>query len=373
MAKRDYYDVLGVDKNASKDEIRRAYRNLAKKYHPDVSKEDNAEEKFKEVQEAYETLSDDNKKATYDRFGHQGDNFNQGFGGFDGFGDFSGFGGFSDIFGDFFGGGSQRQETYDGPMRGSNIEKYMTIDFMEAVLGTKKTIRVDVEVNCPTCNGTGAKSKDDIITCSNCQGDGYVEVEQRTILGTVRSRQVCNVCHGTGKEIKNKCDTCHGSKRIKESKTVEVKIPAGIDNNMTLRVAGYGNAGLNGGPTGDLLLTFRVRRHKVFDRRDSDIYLKVPITLTEAALGTTKDVPTIYGEVSLKIPAAVQPNTQLRMKEKGVASPRSNRKGDQFVVIDVQTPKKLSPKEKELYEKLQELEQNESTSAWQKFKNIFKN
>lgn len=373
MAKRDYYDVLGVDKNATNDEIRRAYRNLAKKYHPDISKEENAEEKFKEVQEAYETLNDENKKSNYDRFGHQGDNFNQGFGGFEGFSDFSNFGGFSDIFGDFFGGGSQRQESYNGPMRGSNIEKYMTIDFMEAVLGTKKTIRVDVEENCKTCKGTGAKSDDDIVTCSNCHGSGYVEVDQRTILGTVRSRQTCNVCHGTGKEIKNKCSTCNGRKRVKESKTVEVQIPAGIDNNMTLRVAGYGNAGVNGGPTGDLLLTFRVRNHQVFDRKESNIYLKVPISLTEAALGTTKDVPTIYGEVSLKIPSGVQPNTQLRMKDKGVKSPRSNRVGDQIVIVDIKTPKKLSAKEKELYAKLQELEQKETTSTWQKFKNIFKN
>lgn len=370
MAKRDYYDVLGVSKGASPDEIKKAYRSLAKKYHPDISTEKDAEEKFKEVQEAYEVLSDDTKRQTYDQFGHDANQYGQGFGGFEGF---EGFGGFGDIFSDLFGGGRQRQEAYNGPMRGSDIEKYMTIDFMEAVLGTKKTVRVDIEANCHTCDGTGAKSKDDIHTCSNCNGSGHVDVDQRTMFGTMRSRQTCNVCGGSGKEIKNKCQTCNGRKRVRDNKTVEVTIPAGVDNNMTLRVPGYGNEGVNGGSKGDLLLTFRVKKHQVFDRQSNDIYLKVPITLTEAVLGTTKDIPTIYGEVSLKIPAGIQPNTQLRMREKGVASPRGGKKGDQFVIVDVQTPKKLTNKEKELYEQLNKLESKETESTWQKFKNIFKN
>jgi len=370
MAKRDYYDVLGVSKGASTDEIKKAYRSLAKKYHPDISTEKDAEEKFKEIQEAYEVLSDDTKRQTYDQFGHDGNQFGQGFGGFDGF---EGFGGFGDIFSDLFGGGRQRQEAYNGPMRGSDIEKYMTIDFMEAVLGTKKTVRVNIEANCHTCNGTGAKSKDDIKTCSNCHGSGYVDVDQRTMFGTMRSRQTCNVCGGSGKEINEKCQTCNGRKRVRDNKTVEVTIPAGVDNNMTLRVQGYGNEGVNGGSKGDLLLTFRVKKHQVFDRQGNDIFLKVPITITEAVLGTTKDIPTIYGEVSLKIPSGIQPNTQLRMREKGVASPRGGKKGDQFVIVDVQTPKKLSNKEKELYEQLNKLESKETESTWQKFKNIFKN
>lgn len=373
MAKRDYYEVLGVPKTASQEEIKKAYRTLAKKYHPDVSKEENAEEKFKEVNEAYETLSDDSKRQTYDQFGHAGQQFGQGFGGFEGFGgDFSGFGGFGDIFSDLFGGGSRRQENSNGPMRGSDIEKIMTIDFMEAVLGTKKTVRVEIDANCKTCNGTGAKSKDDLQTCSRCHGSGYIDVEQRTILGTMRSRQRCNVCGGTGKEIKHKCETCGGRGRVRETKTVEVNIPAGVDNNLTLRVPGYGNEGIKGGPNGDLLITFRVREHDVFKRDGNDIYLTVPITVTEAILGTTKDVPTIYGEVSLQIPAGIQPHTQLRMKEKGVQSPRNNRKGDQFVIVDVQIPKKLSSKEKDLYTQLSKLESNETESAWKRFKNIFK-
>ena len=373
MAKRDYYDVLGVNKGASKDEITKAYRSLAKKYHPDISKEANAEDKFKEVQEAYEVLSDDTKRQTYDQFGHEGNNF-QGFGG-GGASGFGGFGGFEDIFGDFFGGfgGSRQTQNYTGPVRGENIERIMTIDFMESVLGTKKTVKVEVEEDCSTCNGSGAKSSKHIHTCSNCGGSGQVDVEQRTILGTMRSRQTCNVCGGTGKEIKEKCNTCSGRGRVRTSKTVDVTIPAGIDNNMTLRIAGYGHGGLRGGQVGDLLLTFRVRKHNVFKRLNNDIHLDIPISLTEAVLGTTKDVPTIYGEVSLKIPPGTQPNTSLRMRDQGVESIRTKRKGDQIVNVNVTIPKKISNKEKELYEQIAQMETKETESAWTKFKNFFKN
>lgn len=374
MAKRDYYDVLGVSKSATTDEINRAYRQKAKQFHPDISTEENAEEKFKEVQEAYENLSDDTKRSTYDQYGHDGGPFGGqgGFGGFEGFS--GGFGGFSDIFGDFFGGGSRQQRNYTGPIRGEDIEKYMTIDFMESVLGTKKNVKVDVEATCETCDGTGAKSASDVHTCSRCHGEGTIDVQQQTIFGPTISRQVCPVCSGSGKEITNKCETCHGNKKVKKTRTVEVNIPAGVNNNMTLRVAGYGDAGSNGGQVGDLLITFRVRPHKVFERRNDDIYLKVPISFSEAALGTTKDVPTIYGEVSLKIPAGIQSGTQLKMRDKGVASVRSKqRKGDQYVIVEIETPKKLSNKEKQLYEELIQLDSKESESRWTKFKNLFKN
>lgn len=373
MAKRDYYDVLGVSKNASIDEINKAYRQKAKQFHPDISTEDNAEEKFKEVQEAYENLSDDTKRSTYDQYGHDGGPFGGqgGFGGFEGFS--GGFGGFGDIFGDFFGGGRQQQRNYNGPVRGDDIEKFMTIDFMEAVLGTKKTVKVEVEETCPTCSGSGAKDPKDIKTCSRCHGEGTIEVDQRTILGTMRTRQVCPVCNGSGKEITNKCETCHGNKKVKQTKTVEVNIPAGVNNNMTLRVQGYGDAGSNGGQVGDLLITFRVKEHKVFERRNDDIYLKVPITFAEAALGTTKDVPTIYGEVSLKIPAGIESGTQLKMRDKGIANVRNKRKGDQYVIVELLTPKKLSNKEKQLYEELGNMESKDNESRWTKFKNLFKN
>lgn len=372
--KKDYYDVLGVSKDSSKEEINKAYRAKAKQYHPDVSKEENAEEKFKEVQEAYETLSDDSKRSNYDQFGHAGTNGfgGGGFGGFEGFEGFGG-GGFGDIFSDLFGGGRQRRETYSGPMRGNDIEKLMSIDFLEAVLGTKKMVKVDINEDCSHCNGTGAKDPSHVKTCSTCGGAGYVNVDQQTILGTMRSQQTCRTCGGSGKEIKEKCTFCNGSGRQRTSKTVEVNVPAGIDNNMTLRVGGYGNGGTKGGSHGDLLITFRVKDHKIFKRKQDDIYLKVPISMTEAALGTTKDIPTIYGEVSLKIPSGIQTGTSLRMKDKGVENVRTKRKGDQFVIVEVQTPKKLSPKEKKLYEELQGLESKDNETAWQKFKNLFKN
>lgn len=369
MAKRDFYDVLGVAKGASADEINKAYRKKAKQYHPDISDEDNAETKFKEVQEAYETLNDPEKRDSYDRFGHAGANQGFGDGGFEGFG---GFGGFGDIFGDFFGGG-QRQQRYDGPERGSDKQMVMTIDFMEAVLGTKKTVKIDINEDCSICKGTGAKSKKDIHTCKTCDGDGYINVEQRTILGNVRSQRVCNTCGGTGKTITNKCDTCRGNGRVNKQKTVEINIPAGINNNMTLRVAGHGDGGTKGAGPGDLLITFRVRDHKVFNRRGNDIILDLPISFADAALGTSVEVPTIHGDVNLKIPAGIQSGTSLRMREKGVQLVNSKRMGDQHVVVEVQTPKNLSTREKELFEELSQLESKEKTSKWNKFKNIFKN
>lgn len=368
--KRDYYEVLGVSKNASDDDIKKAYRTLAKKYHPDVSKEDNAEAKFKEVQEAYDTLSDAEKRQMYDQFGHQGNNF-QGFGGGSGF---EGFGGFGDIFSQFFGGGNQRrpQRAYNGPQRGEDIQKVMTIDFMEAVLGIKKDIVVDVEDTCHTCGGHGAASKDDIETCSRCHGDGYINVDQRTMFGTIRSQQVCRDCGGKGKVIKKRCHTCNGAGKVNQQKKVEVKIPAGVDNNMSLRVSGYGHGGTQGGSHGDLFLTFRVRPHKVFKRKEDHIHLEVPVSVADAVLGTTIDIPTIYGDVSLKIPPGTNSGTRLRMAGQGVANVQTKRKGDQIVHVNVETPKHVSGEEKKLYEKLRQVESKRQASAWDKFKNLFK-
>ncbi len=364
--KRDYYEVLGVSKDASDDEIKKAYRQLAKKYHPDISKEENAEEKFKEVQVAYDTLSDKQKRAAYDQYGHEGSPFGgQGFGG-----GFSDFGGFGDIFSQFFGGGRQQQRNYNGPQRGDDLERTMTIDFMEAALGTKKTIDVTVTDTCHFCHGSGAESASDVEICSRCHGDGVINVEQRTMLGTMRTQQVCPVCGGRGKTIKNTCHVCHGSGQEKNKKTVDVTIPAGIDTNMSLKVAGYGNGGKNGGPQGDLYLNFRVRPHKVFQREGDDIVLHVPISMTQAVLGDKIDIPTIYGDVKLKVPQGVASGTSLRMKEKGIANVRSKRKGDQHVIVDIQTPTNLSTQEKKLYEELAKLENKESN--WQKFKNLFK-
>jgi molecular chaperone DnaJ len=367
--KRDYYDILGVSKTATDDDIKKAYRNLAKKYHPDVSKEPNAEAKFKEVQEAYDQLSDPQKRAQYDQYGHSGSPFGNG----QGFGDFGDFGGFGDIFSQFFGGGQRRGQTSKGgPQRGDDLEKSMVIDFMEAALGTKKTVSVEIEDECHVCHGSGAESSKDVEICDRCHGDGVINVEQRTMFGNMRTQQVCPKCGGSGKIIKNKCKTCGGKGRERINKTVDVNIPAGVDTNMSLKVAGYGNGGTKGGPQGDLYLNFKVRPHKVFRRQDDDVILEVPITFTQAVLGTTIDIPTIYGDVSLKVPSGIEHQTILKLKEKGISNVRSKRKGDQHVIINIQTPKNISPQERKLYEQLSDLESKDKDSMWNKFKNLFK-
>lgn len=370
--KRDYYDVLGISKSASDDDIKKAYRQLAKKYHPDVSKETDAENKFKEVQEAYDTLSDPQKRASYDQYGHQGNPF--GGGGGQGFGGFGGFGDINDIFSQFFGGGrQQRQRNYHGPQRGEDLEKSVTIDFMEAALGIKKAFTVDIEDECHVCHGSGAESSKDIEACDRCHGDGFINIEQRTMFGAMRTQQVCPKCGGAGKIIKNRCKTCNGRGRVRQTKTVDVNIPAGVDTNMSLKVAGYGNGGTKGGEHGDLYLNFRVRPHKVFKREQDDVILEVPITITQAVLGGNIEIPTIYGDVDLKIPSGIEHGTILRMREKGIQNVRSKRKGDQQVIIQIQTPKNLSSQEKKLYEELAHLESKTKTSNWEKFKNLFKN
>ncbi|MBU1141893.1 MAG: molecular chaperone DnaJ [Firmicutes bacterium] len=365
--KRDYYDVLGVAKNASEDDIKKAYRTLAKKYHPDVSSEHAAESKFKEVQEAYDTIGDAQKRATYDQYGHSGSPF--GGAGGQGFGDFGGFG---DIFSQFFGGGQKQRHNTHGPQRGEDLERSVTIDFMEAVLGTKKTISVEIDDECHVCHGSGAESSKDIEVCDRCHGDGVINVEQRTMFGSMRTQQACPKCGGAGKIIKKRCSTCNGRGHVKQTKTVDVNIPAGVDNNMSLKVAGYGNGGTKGGSQGDLYLTFRVRPHKVFQRRDDDIILEIPITITQAVLGATVEIPTIYGDVDLKIPSGIEHGTILRMREKGIQNVRSKRKGDQQVIVEIKIPKNLSLAEKKLYEQLEKMESKEKDSSWAKFKNLFK-
>lgn len=366
--KRDYYEVLGVSKSASSDEIKKAYRSLAKKYHPDVSKEPDAEVKFKEVQEAYDVLNDPQKRQQYDQFGHAGAN---GMGGnpFEGFGFGGGFSDINDIFSSFFGGGSRRRRQES--LRGEDVEMRMTINFMEAVLGVSKTVEVDVTEDCKHCHGTGAENPSDIQTCSRCHGSGYVNVEQRTMFGTMRTQQVCPTCGGRGQSIKNACHVCSGSGRTRAHKKVDVKIPAGVDNDMTLRVPGYGHGGKKGAENGDLYITFRVLPHKIFRREGKDIILDLPITFTQAALGDKVEIPTIYGKVDLTIPAGIQSGTKLRMKEKGIADVRSGRKGDQYVVVNVETPKNLTNEEKKLFEQLRNLDANRKKSFWEKFKDFF--
>lgn len=367
--KRDYYEVLGVSKTASADEIKKAYRSLAKKYHPDINKEPGAEEKFKEINEAYEVLSDEQKRSNYDQFGFTDPS--QGFGGGSGFGGFSGgFGGFEDIFSSFFGGG-QRQSR-GGRQRGNDIEKTMTITFDEAIKGTKKVIRVTVDEECSSCGGSGAYSKSDIHTCDRCKGQGTVYVEQRTIFGMARTQTVCPSCGGRGQTISKRCEKCGGKGRIKRTKDVEVKIPAGIDNGMTLRMEGYGEAGVDGGPSGDLYISFKVEPHKVFVRDHDDIILTIPISFTQAALGDQIEVPTVESPVSLKIPAGTQTGTKFRLRGKGVKGVKSMSRGDQYVIVKVETPTSLTKEEKELFEKLGNVEKTNKKSPWEKFKNLFK-
>lgn len=373
--KRDYYEVLGISKGASEDDIKRAYRKLAKQYHPDVNKAPDAEEKFKEINEAYEILSDPQKKQSYDQFGFEGVNGQGGFGqGFSGFGDMGdlgdifssfmgGMGGFSGFSG--FGSGSRRR---NGPMKGDNRYMALDIDFLDAVHGITKTINISVDKKCEACDGTGAASSSDIETCPTCHGTGYTVRQTRTPFGMMQQQGVCPDCNGTGKKIKKRCPKCGGAGYTTVKEQVEVNIPAGISTGQQVRVQGYGERGENGGPNGDLYIEIRVRDHKYFERDGRDIYISVPISSIDATLGTKIDVPTAYGDVELTIPAGTQPNTKLRLKGYGVKDLRSSSKGDQYVIVEVNIPTKLSKEEKELYEKLSEKKE----SIFEKFKKNFK-
>lgn len=373
MAKRDYYEVLGLQKGASQDEIKRAYRSLAKKYHPDVNKEPGAEEKFKEINEAYDTLSDEQKKARYDQFGHEDPTQGFGGGGFGGFGGAGGFGGFEDIFSSFFGGGQSRARNTNGPRQGADIEKQMSITFEEAVYGCKKRVRLSVDEECIHCGGTGAASKNDISTCQKCKGHGRVLIRKQTIFGYSNMETTCPDCNGKGKIVTKKCPECSGKGRIRKTKDVEVTIPAGIQTGMTLRMEGYGESGFNGGPNGDLYISFVCGEHRNFVRDGQNIILEIPISFTQAALGDNIEVPTIDGNVSLKIPAGTQTGTKLRLRGKGTKNPKGGiSRGDQIVVINIETPTNLTQEEKKLFEQLGNVQKAEKKSPWEKFKNLFK-
>jgi molecular chaperone DnaJ len=370
MEKRDYYEVLGIGKTASDDEIKKAYRTLAKKYHPDVSSEKDAETRFKEIQEAYEVLSDTEKRSQYDRFGHQANNSGgPGAGGFGGFENFD----FGDIFSAFFGGGARSQEQGRArPRKGSDIQRRMTVAFEESIFGKKEKIKVPTYDECHSCHGTGAKSPSDIHTCSRCKGSGSIIVEQQTLLGRQQSRVSCPVCHGTGKEIVNKCPTCSGEGVVKVNKDVEIKVPEGIETGQQIRLEGFGNKGAFGGPNGDLYIVFEVSPSDIFEREGDDIHITVPISFTQAALGAEIEVPTVYGPVLLKIPAGTQSHTTFRIREKGAPNVRTKYKGDEHVVVNIVTPSRLSPDQKRLLEELDKISgDTTSSNAWSKFKSNF--
>lgn len=350
MSKRDYYEVLGLSKGASKDEIKKAYRKLSKKYHPDINKEANASEKFKEISEAYETLSDDQKRANYDQFGHSDPTQGFGGGGFNA----SGFGGFEDIFNTFFGGGSRRRDP-NAPRQGADLQYTMGLSFEEAVFGKETDIEIPREENCDTCKGTGAKPGSKIETCSHCHGSGQLNIEQDTPFGKIVNRRVCHHCDGTGKFIKEKCRTCAGAGKVKKRRKIHVKIPAGIDDGQQMRVSGQGEPGINGGPPGDLFVVFHVREHEFFERDGDDIYCEMPITFVQAALGDEIEVPTLHGKVKLKIPAGTQTNTKFRLKGKGVPNVRGYGVGDQHLHVKIITPTKLTEKQKQLLREFAEI------------------
>ena len=358
MNKRDYYEVLGVSKTATDAEIKSAFRKLAKKYHPDVSKEPDAEEKFKECQEAYAVLSDPQKRRQYDQFGHAA--FQGGSGGAGGFGGFStnfDFGDMSDIFDDILGGlggfgsfrSSNSRRSANGPRKGNDVLYRMTIDFEEAVFGTKKDINIDVIDNCEECNGKGGFNSK---TCTECRGSGTITQEQRTILGSFLTKTTCPYCNGIGETFEKKCTKCKGKGKIKKNKTIEVNIPAGIDSENRLRVAGKGEAGINGGNPGDLYIEFTVKEHEFYKREEDDIYVSLPLTISEATLGCKKEVPTPYGNINLTIPAGTQSNDKLRIKGKGVTNVSTKKKGDFYVIANVIIPEKLTRDQKKLFEEL---------------------
>jgi molecular chaperone DnaJ len=373
MSKRDYYEVLGVGKGASKDEIKKAYRKLSKKYHPDINKEADADQKFKEISEAYEVLSDDQKRAQYDRFGHTDPN--QGFGGGADFGG-GGFGGFEDIFNTFFGGGGGRRRDPNAPRQGADLQYTMSLKFEEAVFGKETEIEIPKEEECDTCHGSGAKPGTKVETCSHCKGAGQLNVEQNTPFGRIVNRRVCHYCNGTGKQIKEKCSTCGGAGKVQKRRTINVKIPAGIDDGQQLRVTGQGEPGVNGGPPGDLYVVFHVRSHDFFERNGDDIYCEMPVTFAQAALGDEIEVPTLHGKVKLKVPAGTQTATRFRLKGKGVPNVRGYGTGDQHVQVKVVTPTKLTDKQKQLLREFADIsgqvpdEQHES--FFDKVKKAFK-
>ena len=378
MAKRDFYEVLGVPKNASDDEIKKAYRKLAMKYHPDRNQGDaakSAEEKFKEAKEAYEMLSDPQKKAAYDQYGHAGVDPNMRGPGGPGAEGFAGFGeAFGDIFGDIFGGqrrGGGGRQVY----RGADLSYAMEITLEEAANGKETQIRIPSWDDCETCKGTGAKPGTSVKTCSTCHGQGVVQMRQ----GFFSVQQTCPHCRGTGKIIPEPCTTCSGQGKIKKTKTLEVKIPAGINEGMRIRSAGNGEPGTNGGPAGDLYIEIRIKQHEIFERDGDDLHCNVPVPLTTAALGGSIEVPTLGGKAEIDIPEGTQHGKTFRLRGKGIKGIRSSYPGDLYCHIVVETPVKLTEHQRKLLKELDESfrkggEKHSPTSkSWtDRVKNIFK-
>lgn len=362
MNKKDYYEVLGVKKDASDEEIKRAFRKLAKQYHPDVNKEPGAAEKFKEIGEAYSVLSDPNKRSQYDQFGHAAFQGAQGgaggAGGFSGF-DFNDFD-FGDIFGDLFGGGFGfgRGKNKNRSSKGPDTLVRIQLEFMEAIKGCKKTIKVDLNDVCPKCSGKGGFKEH---KCPTCGGRGRVVVQQNSLFGVFQTETTCRDCNGVGTSFEEKCSYCGGKGVVKQTKEIEIDVPAGVDTGNKLRISGKGEAGRNGGPNGDIYIEFKVKEHPLFEREDEDIYLEVPITITEAIMGCKKEIPTLDNNVILDIKPGTQNLTKLKLRGKGVKPVNGRFTGDMYAVINVIIPSKLSLKQKKLIKELSETDlDNES-------------
>lgn len=367
--KRDYYEILGVSRDATQEEIKRAYRALAKKYHPDVCKDPDANERFAEIQVAYDCLSDETKRANYDRFGtEEPGNFGGGSGyGGEGFGGF----GFEDIFSTIFGGGrSSGRNTTN--LKGRDIQTSITITFEEACFGTKKNINVTRYEVCGKCNGKGAKSESDVIKCPKCNGRGRVLMEQNSFFGTIRTESECPGCRGTGKKITNPCPECNGLGRSRRTSSVLVNIPAGIDDDQVIRKSGEGEAGIQGGAAGDLLVRVNVKEHEIFVRDGNDIYLELPITFSQAALGATIQIKTIHGLVNMKIPAGTQTGTKCKLAGKGIESKVNGRTGHQIVTIKIVTPTNLTSTQRNLFEQLSKTDESRGNSFFDKVWKFFK-
>lgn len=384
--KRDYYEVLGVDKSASDNDIKKAYRKMAMKYHPDTNPNNKeAEEKFKEVNEAYSILSDPEKKSRYDQYGFAGTDPNFGAGGFGG----GGFGGFDvdlgDIFGSFFGGGfggGSRRSNRNAPRKGSDIEERVTLTFEEAAFGVKKQIKTYVIEKCADCNGVGAKNASDKQTCSQCNGTGEMKTVQRTPFGQFANVTTCNKCGGKGTIITNPCAKCRGKGMIKKAKTLDVEIPAGINHGQTVILRGAGNQGANGGPSGDLLVTVAIIKHPVFTRDGYEVHMNVPLTFVQAALGAEIEIPVLdpdkkytLGKMTYKIPEGTQPGTVFRIKDKGIPVVHSSARGDMHITVQVEVPKNLNKEQKEILEKFavasKESNYKQNKSFFDKMKDLF--
>ncbi|MBR5487828.1 MAG: molecular chaperone DnaJ [Phascolarctobacterium sp.] len=383
MSKRDYYEVLGVSKTATQDELKKAYRKLARKYHPDLNKDnEEAAEKFKECNEAYSVLSDDQKRAQYDQFGHAAFE-NGGMGGGGGFGGAGGFGGFGgsgmeDIFDMFFGGQGGRggSRAKSGPQRGADLRFDLEITFEEAAFGLEKEINLYRDETCDHCHGEGAEPGSKVESCPECNGTGYIRFTQNTMFGQMVNERPCSRCKGEGKIISEPCKECRGKGTVKRNKKLKVKIPAGVDNGSRLRVSGEGEAGAKGGPSGDLYVYLYVKPHKFFERDGTTVLCEVPINIVQATLGADIKVPTLDGQVTMKVPEGTQPGKVLRLKGKGIPSLRGGGRGDQLVRIKVVVPTKLSDKQKDALRKFADISKDninpEEKSFMDKVKDFFK-